>query len=211
MKDFDLIDWKKYNKPPFYQQWLCEGDPLKLAAFGDQNLNDIVLQILKLKDQWNLGNARGALLDRIGKLLREARNGNNDELYRKYMRLRTLLNTADGSLNNIIQIMKFIYEAEVIHIVPDFPAGLVIEHQGELTPGLDFNSIIKQVIPAGVAYSTKEIFDFIEELFSTDNQRIVVKHRPKEDFEGRVCHNRRILHDGHTILPTELEKAIPLW
>jgi hypothetical protein len=207
MKDFQKIDWKQYNRPPFYQQWLCREDTLKLAAFGDKGLAEADEQILALKDQWDLDTVKGVLLDRIGKILQESRLGNDDELYRKYLRLRVLLNTADGSLNNIIQIMKFIYEAEVIHIVPEYPAGLVIEHQGELTLGIDFNAIIKQVVPAGVAYSTKEIFEFVEELFSAEKQLIQVHHNPKEEFEGRIYHNRRILHDGHTILPTELKKA----
>jgi hypothetical protein len=207
MKDFQKIDWKLYNRPPFYQQWLCREDTLKLAAFGDNGLADADDQILSLKDQFDLDTIKGALLDRIGKILQESRPGNDDELYRKYLRLRVLLNTADGSLNNIIQIMKFIYEAEVIHIVPEYPAGLVIEHQGELTPGLDFNAIIKQVVPAGVAYSTKEIFDFVEELFSAESHLIQVHNNPKEEVEGRIYHNRRILRDGHTILPIELKKA----
>jgi hypothetical protein len=207
MKDFEDINWKQYNKPPFYQQWLCEGDTIKLATFGDQNLTDIVLQVLKLKDQWNLENTRGVLLDRIGKLLRETRNGNDDGLYRKYLYLRAMLNTADGSPNNIIKIMKFIYETEVIHITPDYPAGLVIEHRGELTPGLDFNAVIKQVIPAGVSYYTKEIFDFAEGMLSADNQFTQVHRDSSERFEGRVYRNRRVLRNGYTILPTELKKA----
>jgi hypothetical protein len=94
-----------------------------------------------------------------------------------------------------------------VHIVPDYPAGLIIEHDGEGTPGLNFNKLLTEIIPAGVSFSTKELFDFFEKLFSTDSQLIQVHHNPKEEFEGQIYHNRRILRDGHTILSTELKKA----
>jgi hypothetical protein len=207
MKDFQKIDWKIYNKPPFYQQWLCRDDTLKLATFGDKGLSDFDDQVLALKDQWDLENVKGHFLDRIGKLLNEKRNGNTDDYYRIMLKLRRLLNTNDGSIPSIIKAIKFIYSSEVVHIVPDYPAGLIIEHDGEGTPGLNFNKLLAEIIAAGVSFSTKELFDFIEELASSDKQLIQVHHNPKEEFEGRIYHNRRILHDGHTILPTELKKA----
>ena len=35
-----------------------------------------------------------------------------------------------------------------------------------------------------------------------------VRPNPTEEFEGRIFHNRRILHDGKTILPTELRRSL---
>jgi hypothetical protein len=207
MKDFQKTDWKQYNRPPFYQQWLCRDDTLKLASFGDKGLSEADGQILALKDQWDLDNAKGRFLDRIGKLLDEKRNGNTDEHYRILLKLRSLLNTNDGSIPSIIEAVKFFYSSEIVHIVPDYPAGLIIEHDGEGTPGLNFNRLLAEIIPAGVSFSTKELFDFLEEMACADNQFIQVHHNPKEEFEGRIYHNRRILHDGHTILPAELRKA----
>jgi hypothetical protein len=207
MKDFQKIDWKIYNRPPFYQQWLCKEDTLKLAAFGDRGLAEVDGQVLALKDQWDLENVRGHFLDRIGKLLSEHRNGNTDEYYRILLKLRRLLNTNDGSIPSIIKAIKFFYTSEIVHIVPDYPAGLIIEHDGEGTPGLNFNKLLAEIIPAGVSFSTKELFDFFEELSSSDSQLIQAHHNPKEEFEGRIYHNRRILRDSRTILATELKKA----
>jgi hypothetical protein len=59
MKDFQKIDWKLYNRPPFYQQWLCKEDTLKLASFGDGGLSEVDDQALALKAQWDLENAKG--------------------------------------------------------------------------------------------------------------------------------------------------------
>jgi hypothetical protein len=163
MKDFHLIDWKEYNRPPYWQQWMCTGDPEKLARFGDSALVGVNQQVLSLKDTFDLDNGAGRTLDRIGKVLVEPRDGNIDDIYRKFLKLRTMLNTADGTLNNIIKIMKFIYGSREIRIRPEFPAALVIEYDGEEQEYFDYNAILAQVIPAGVGFFTKAMFDFLED------------------------------------------------
>jgi hypothetical protein len=195
MKDFESIDWDQYNRPPFYQQWLCEGDPHKLATFGDQNLTDIVSHVLKLKDQWDLETVNGVLLDRIGKVLQEARNGNSDELYRLYLRLRTMLNTANGNVNHVIKVIKSLYSSEVVHIVPDYPAGIIILHDGE-GPDINFNDIIKQVVGAGINYSTKELFYFDEELELDERASAIRAKAGMEDYLGYVFRNGVVRRNG---------------
>ena len=130
MKGFQKIDWKIYNRPPFYQQWLCRDDTLKLVTFGDKGLAAVDNQTLALKDQWDLDNVKDHFLDRIGKLLSESRNGNTDEYYRILLKLRKLMNTNNGSIPDIIKAIKFMYSSEIVNIVPDYPAGLIINHDG---------------------------------------------------------------------------------
>jgi hypothetical protein len=206
MTDFQKIDWKTYNRPPFYQQWLCRDDTLKLATFGDRGLADVADQILALKDQWDLDNVKGHFLDRIGKLLSEARNGNTDEYYRILLKLRRLLNTNNGSIPSIIKAIKFIYSSEVVHIVPDYPAGLIIEHDGEGTPGLNFNKLLSEIIPAGVSFFTKEIFFFTEEFFVEDVLQIIMRRSMSDNFNNGLKYNGRGKYDGHTLNSTEIVK-----
>jgi hypothetical protein len=208
MKDFQKTDWKIYNRPPFYQQWLCRDDTLKLAAFGDRGLAEVDGQVLALKDQWDLDSVKGHFLDRIGKLLSEPRNGNTDEYYRILLKLRMLLNTNNGSIPSIIKAIKFIYSSEVVHIVPDYPAGLIIEHDGEGTPGLNFNKLLAEIIPAGVLFSTKEIFIFTDSFLVTDLHEIIVRRKTISDsFKNGLKYNRRGKYDGHTLNPTEIIKT----
>jgi hypothetical protein len=207
MKDFQKIDWKTYSRPPFYQQWLCRDDTLKLTTFGDKGLAEVDAQVLVLKDQWDLENVEGHFLDRIGKLLNEKRNGNIDSNYRIILKLRRLLNTNNGSIPSIIKAVKFFYGSEIVHIVPNYPAGLKILHDGEGTPGLDFNKIFRAVIAAGIGYETRELFYFKENILSTENQQIVIKNALTDSFsEPLYFHNGRILRDGHTVRP---QQAIP--
>jgi hypothetical protein len=189
MRDFQKIEWKTYNRPPFYQQWLCRDDTLKLATFGDRGLAEIDDQILALKEQWDLDNVKGHFLDRIGKFLSEARNGNTDDRYRIMLNLRRLLNTNDGSIPSTIKTIKFFYSSEIVHIVPDYPAGLIIEHDGEGTPGLNFNKLLAEIIPAGVSFSTNEIFYFTEELPSSETISKIKAVTSMMDYMGYVFHN----------------------
>ena len=207
MKDFEKVDWKKYNKPPFYQQWMCKDDTLKLATFGDKGLEEIDDRILSLIDQWDLDSVSGHFLDRIGKILNVPRNGNADEYYRILLKLQKAINTNDGSVPDIIRVLKFYYHNEIIEIKPNYPAGITILHDGE-GPPIDFNRIMVQVVGAGIAYDTKELFDFTDEVLMTEKSLIQVHNNPVENFESKILHNRRILHDGNTVLPTELRRNI---
>jgi len=204
MKDFERIDWKTFNKPPFYQQWLCKDETLKLATFGDKGLCELDKNILSLKDQWDLDNAEGSFLDRIGKVLTEPRNGNSDESYRVILNLRKLLNTNDATVPDIIKAIKYLYSSEIVHIVPDYPAGLIIEHDGEGTPGLNFNRILAEVVAAGVSFSTKELFDFTDELDVTDALILIVRKKMGDSFGTGLKYNGRGKYDGHTLNDTEL-------
>jgi hypothetical protein len=189
VKDFQKIDWKIFNRPPYYQQWLVRGDTLKLATFGDRGLGEVDDQTLGLKDQWDIDQAKGHFLDRIGKLLDERRNGNPDEYYRILLKLRTILNTNDGSIPDIIKAVKFFYSSEIVHIVPDYPAGLIIEHDGEGTPGLNFNKLLAEIVPAGVSFFTKELFYFVEELPSSEKTSKIKAVTSMIDYMGYVFHN----------------------
>jgi hypothetical protein len=202
MRDFEKVDWKIYNRPPFYQRWLCRDDTLRLATFGDRGLAELDDQVLALKDQWDLDNVKGRFLDRIGKVLTEPRNGNNDEIYRIFLRLRTMLNTADGTVNDVIKVIKFLYSSEIVHIIPDYPAGLIILHDGE-GPGVNFNEIIRQVVGAGINYSTKELFYFFDTVRVSESHKITLTNNTAEEAFGKIYHNGRILRDRHTVRSTE--------
>jgi hypothetical protein len=170
---FTPIEWSVYNKPPYFPQWLARGETKKLVSYDDGLLAEIDNQIGRLSEQHDLDTIKGILLDRLGTLVAEDRSGNDDELYRILIKLRVLLNTADGTVNNLIKIIKFFYSSEKVEIVQNFPAGLRIRHDGE-GPPINFNQILKEVVAAGVSYDTREILDFHELEEMTSTQRLLV-------------------------------------
>jgi hypothetical protein len=167
---FTPIDWPIYNKPPYFPQWLSRGETKKLVSYDDGLLADVDKQIGHLSNQYDLDKIKGVLLDRLGKLLNEDRQANTDEVYRLFLKLRTMLNTADGTVNNIIEIIKLIYSSREVKIAPDYPAGLLIEYDGEQQDYIDYNAILAQVIGAGIGFHTRAMFDFVEDKIEIDER-----------------------------------------
>lgn len=196
------IDFSEFNKPKYFPAWLCSGDTLRLAELPDAQLEEIEANIIKMADQFDIDNASGVELDRIGKILCEPRNGNIDRIYRIYLKLKSMLNTADGTVEDIIRFVKFFFSSETVHLVPNYPAGLRILHDG-FNDTVDFNRILKQMVGAGVAYDTRELFNMTDEMpiEEIDWKRV---HRTEKEYFPRnmVFRNGRVLRDGVTVLPT---------
>ena len=165
---FDPIDWNIYNRPPYFPQWLSRGETKKFVSYSDSQLVKIEEQINKLSKQYEIDEAKAAMLDRIGRILSEPREGNDDELYRLLIRLRTLLNTTNGTVNDIIKVVKFAYSSEEIRIIPNYPAAIIILRDGHLSPHVDFNRILAQVIGAGIGYETRELINVRDSIPITD-------------------------------------------
>jgi len=193
------IDWEEYNEPPYLPQWMCVGETLELAKYDDSLRIEIEKQLRAMVEQYNLEKIEGEMLDRIGKILGEPRNGNDDKLYRLYLMLRILLNTTNGSVNDVIKVIKYFYTSEVVNIKQNYPAGISILHDGE-APNIDFNRIIAAVIPAGVAYDTKELFNFIERILIKIKENIVVRRNSQDLFPSGLRYNGRFLCDQGVML-----------
>jgi hypothetical protein len=188
------IDWDEYNEPPFLPQWLSEGETLELARYDDGLRMEIEKQIRAMVEQYDIDKVKGVLLDRIGKILAEVRNGNDDALYRIMLKLRKLLNTADGTVNDVIKVIKFFYTSEIVNISPNYPAGISIFHDGE-GPNVDFNKIMAAVVPSGVAYDTKELFYFVENILMAIKEPITVRRNTQDLFPSGLRYNGRFLCD----------------
>lgn len=71
-----------------------------------------------------LDNATGAVLNRWGAIVGEARDGLGDEDYRRFIKARILVNIGDGTVDELIAIWQVI-TAPSLHVryMPMYPAG----------------------------------------------------------------------------------------
>lgn len=208
MKDLEKIDFRQYNKPPYWQQWLCQDDTLKLVQLSDRGLDELNEKALSIKDGFDLQKATGIFLDRLGKILDEPRNGNPDEVYRALLELKKLTNTAVPDVNSIIRALQFLYDTDDIHVYPAYPAGLRITHNGEGLPNIDFQKILARIIPAGVGYETVELFNFVDELTGWYDEFLISYVQPElvdRLDDGGVRRNAHVLYSGVDVLPTEVD------
>jgi len=68
-----------------------------------QKVEDLAFEV---NSAFDLDTAIGEQLDVIGRLIGETRQGKSDELYRAAIRNRIVANSADGTIDNIISIVK---------------------------------------------------------------------------------------------------------
>jgi hypothetical protein len=179
-----IIDTAQFNQPPFLPQWLCEGETLSLAKIGDAGIIELDTAIIAVADLYNIETAAGVQLDRIGKILKLVRNGKSDDIYRVLLLLKAFLNRTNGTVENIITLVQFLYGATVITVSPNYPAGLTIVHNGRSTldafslavfsngnqigfsdgnfmvfssPDYSLDTLVSAAIPAGVSYTITKV------------------------------------------------------
>ena len=178
---FDPIDFEKFNKPPFYPSYLARGETKTLVSFSDEQFEELDRLINKASDQYDLDKAKGIILDRLGKLKDVPREGNEDELYRLLIRLKILLDTTNCSVPDIIRIIKFIYSSAEVRLRPNYPAGIMILHDGN-NDDIDFNKYISQIVGAGIAYEARSLFNFYDRFIIIDFSQIKVTKNISDRF-----------------------------
>ena len=67
--------------------------------------------------------AQGALLDQWGALVGEARQGLDDEDYRRFIRARLLANRSQGTVPELVAVFSIITEPGAVRYHDHFPAG----------------------------------------------------------------------------------------
>jgi hypothetical protein len=99
-----------------------------------------------------LQTATGAILDRWGAVLDEARNGATDADYRALLFFKISKNIASGTPEELISILQQLMQGDAVELVEDFPAALhmtIINPTNPADPALIFSQM-QQMCPAGV-------------------------------------------------------------
>lgn len=117
-----------------------------------------------LYNERNLQTAIGKQLDQIGKLIGEERQGKDDDEYRKYLYIRTLVNKSSGTTPEIEEVINRTEDATFIQVFNHYPASIYIYIKTPKIPDPSLIDLIKNMIPAGVSlgyigYWADEDFD----------------------------------------------------
>lgn len=118
-----------------------------------QNVEDVNWELFS--ERW-LNTAVGFQLDEIGVLLGLPRNPNeSDESYRFRLRVQIFINIAKGTPEEQINLLRILTDASYIGYHELQPAAFQLETNGTLFPDPwnSLNQSIKQISPAGVAYT----------------------------------------------------------
>lgn len=125
-------------------------------------LKAIIISLQEIDDQNQLliagrflETAQGVNLDGIGEILGLARGpGQDDASYREDLKFQIFINRSNGTPEDVIEILKYLTDAQKIWYYDMFPAGFQLATDGLTFPKIwtDLVNAIKQASPAGVNY-----------------------------------------------------------
>lgn len=99
-----------------------------LAGLADQ-IQELEDDLFDLRNDQLLANAAGEQLDRYGRLVGELRGGLSDADYRRFIGARILSNLCEGTVDELIEILRIISAPQV--------TGTVVEYQERYPAAFD--------------------------------------------------------------------------
>lgn len=106
----------------------------------------------EMLDERSLTTAVGDQLDMIGALVGEGRNLRDDDEYRTAIFIRIAINTSDGTLPSIVEIVELLTGSQDIRIFEHYPASIYI-YLADLStlPSSTVVEAVEKILPAGVS------------------------------------------------------------
>lgn len=103
-----------------------------------QELEDVYWQLYVSR---RLSDAVGDQLDQLGKIVAQTRDGNDDETYRAYIRVKIRILKSRGRADDLLVIARLLGDTLPIRLDEVFPAMALIRYDG--VPSIDPNLIYK--------------------------------------------------------------------
>ena len=121
-----------------------------LVSIYLRQIQDVENAASDLLTETNLDNATGIHLDNIGVIVGESRTGRSDLQYRTAIRARILLNTSNGTMEDVIALAISVAGAPVtITVTEFFPAGFVAHINEPIDPAVTDIDKIASFIASG--------------------------------------------------------------
>lgn len=121
-------------------------------AFVDQ-IQELETAVNDWVDNWDIDNAVGEQLDRLGDLVVQPRNGQSDSVYRVFIKVKALINFSEGTGPQIKQAWKTLSGADSVDY-QNFELGGV----GLMSDGSDpvgdpdtLYNLMEKAVPCGVS------------------------------------------------------------
>jgi hypothetical protein len=182
-----ITDYSVYDVPPYLLQQFVETDVESAMSIFNPQFEAFENAAYGFFAGLHPTNAIGAQLDLIGVDLEIDRNGLGDDSYRNLLFLKGEIDTSGGTPETIIETIKIVYKATIVHYSVTSACNVKIQQNGSLGlliyldavfndgdyiglgaensgvtlqftgPDLAAQAIIEDVIPAGVNVTITQI------------------------------------------------------
>jgi len=132
---------------------LSKEDIKKFLSIFLEELQEIEDAMVDLAQQKSIDIAEGVWLDYIGQVLGIERQGLDDPAYRKRLKFKVSVNTADGTPNIISDIVRQYTESSEVEIYRSGTAFFSLYFNGKENTGSDLYGLMLDITPAGVNFT----------------------------------------------------------
>lgn len=117
-----------------------------------ERISELELAIVEVRNLRDLDSAAGEQLDVIGRIVGESREGRTDDDYRRFLRVRILINKSTGTPEELIAAAVLVTQPDAIELVESFPAFVTVTAfaGGAVADGGKVNEVLQLMKPAGV-------------------------------------------------------------
>lgn len=170
------IDHQQAIKARILEQYKDRPNLLALLQGLNNQVQKLEDDMSELWDKRSLLLAVGVQLDHLGAIVGEARNSRCDEVYRKAIYARIMINNGGGTPEDIITAINLLFAPDLVDL-REYSGWFQAYVQGKQAP-LGLKSIIKSIRPAGIS-------DCIITHYQSDNP-FIFSECSTEDFELNI-------------------------
>lgn len=122
-----------------------------LCSYLDR-MSDLEVAIQQVREAFDIGTAVGVQLDVIGRVVGESREGRGDDDYRRFLRVRILINQSTGTPEELLAAAELVTQPDTLTLVESFPAFVTITAfaGGAVVDGGKVDEVLQLMKPAGV-------------------------------------------------------------
>ena len=210
------LDLTPFDKPPFYPGWMKENPKGKETDIFSSTMNPQLDEIMNVVQQLGEFLSQETVLqndcvcDLLGGLFDVDRKQRTNYAYVKSIQAKILENTAKGTVESLLDILRFVYSTDTeknFQLKPNYPAGVKIMYNDEHDIGEPLDRFAPYMVGAGIQYklypnwseiifkdtiksseSHKERFYFLDEIHYDKIRNIVPADEKEFPYSGIVQH-----------------------
>lgn len=144
-----MTNYEKFKKL-IPQQYKDTKNFNKILEIFSRPFDELDKVFADIKMLLNIDLAAGVQLDLIGDIIVEKRNGRNDDDYRIGIKFKIFKNTSRGLVSDVVKILKFLTNADLVVYSDNPPAAYTIYTNGQNLND-DIQKLMDKVSAAGVS------------------------------------------------------------
>lgn len=203
------LDLTPFNKPPFFPSWMKENPKGKETDIFSSTMNKQLDEIMAVvQDLGNFLNENTMLqnyciCDLVGKLFDVDRKQRTNENFVKSIQAKILENTAKGTVESLLEILRFVYSTDTeknFKLKPNYPAGVKIMYNDEYDIGEPLETFAPYMVGAGISY---KLYPNWAELAFKDKIGVGEAHKERYYFLDEIHYDkiRNVVPAGETEFP----------